>query len=76
MGKNKGLMRLYAERGDRRLRGAEIFGPNAEHLAHLIAWVIQQELTVDAILDLPFYHPVIEEGLRTALRDLRENLNG
>ena len=75
MGKNKGLMRLYAERGDRRLRGAEIFGPNAEHLAHLIAWVIQQELTVDTILDLPFYHPVIEEGLRTALRDLRDNLN-
>jgi dihydrolipoamide dehydrogenase len=26
------------------------------------------------MLDMPFYHPVIEEGLRTALRDLNHNL--
>lgn len=26
-------------------------------------------LTVDAMLDMPFYHPVVEEGLRTALRN-------
>jgi len=24
---------------------------------------------VDAILEMPFYHPVVEEGLRNALRD-------
>ena len=72
MGKNKGLMHLYAEKGDRRLQGAQIFGPSAEHLGHLISWVIQQELTVDAILDMPFYHPVVEEGLRTALQDLQK----
>lgn len=75
MGKNKGLMHLYAEKGDRRLRGAQIFGPSAEHLGHLISWVVQQEMTVDAILDLPFYHPVVEEGLRTALQDLQKNLD-
>ena len=23
---------------------------------------------------MPFYHPVVEEGIRTALRDLRESL--
>jgi dihydrolipoamide dehydrogenase len=27
-------------------------------------------MTVFDLLQLPFYHPVIEEGLRTALRDL------
>lgn len=75
MGKNKGLMHLYAEKGDRRLRGAQIFGPSAEHLGHLISWVVQQELTVDQILELPFYHPVVEEGLRTALQDLQKNLD-
>ena len=75
MGKNKGLMHLYAEKGDRRLRGAQIFGPSAEHLGHLISWVVQQELTVDQILELPFYHPVVEEGLRTALQDLQNNLD-
>ncbi len=31
-------------------------------------------LTVSSMLDMPFYHPVIEEGLRTALRDLNHNL--
>jgi dihydrolipoamide dehydrogenase len=27
------------------------------------------------MLEMPFYHPVIEEGLRTALRDLNRNLH-
>jgi len=49
--------------------GAEWIGPDAEHIAHLLAWALQMKLTVDAILEMPFYHPVVEEGLRTALRD-------
>ncbi|MFO0745997.1 MAG: dihydrolipoyl dehydrogenase [Myxococcota bacterium] len=73
-GKNAGLMRLYGERGTNRLLGAEMVGPRMEHLAHLIAWVIQQGLAVDEILALPFYHPVYEEGLRTGLQDLRRQL--
>jgi len=31
-------------------------------------------MTVPQMLDMPFYHPVIEEGLRTALRDLNAKL--
>jgi dihydrolipoamide dehydrogenase len=31
-------------------------------------------MTVEAMLEMPFYHPVVEEGLRTALRDLKEQL--
>ncbi|MDF2155684.1 hypothetical protein [Vibrio sp. CAU 1672] len=27
------------------------------------------------MLDMPFYHPVIEEGVRTALRDLNAKLH-
>ena len=54
--------------------GAEMAGPRAEHLAHLLAWSLQQRLTVPQMLDMPYYHPVIEEGLRTALRDLNRNL--
>ncbi|MBZ9538623.1 dihydrolipoyl dehydrogenase [Modicisalibacter tunisiensis] len=71
---NQGLMRLYAEHGSGLFLGAEIFGPRAEHLAHLLAWSLQQRLTVSQMLDMPFYHPVIEEGLRTGLRDLNANL--
>jgi len=29
---------------------------------------------VQQMLDSPFYHPVIEEGVRTALRDLNRRL--
>ena len=71
---NKGHMRVYAEQGSGRFIGAEIFGPAAEHLAHLLAWAHQAGMTVPQMLDMPFYHPVIEEGLRTALRDVMAKL--
>ncbi|MGA4607087.1 hypothetical protein [Pseudoalteromonas maricaloris] len=44
--------------------------PAAEHLSHLLALAIQRQLTVHDMLAMPFYHPVLEEGLRTALRDI------
>ena len=72
--KNAGRVRVYADKNSGVLLGAELFGPAAEHLSHLLAWVVQQELTVTEVLKMPFYHPVIEEGLRTALVDLRTNL--
>jgi dihydrolipoamide dehydrogenase len=74
MRQNRGLLRVYGERGSHRFLGAEMIGPRAEHLAHLLAWACQSQMTVEQMLEMPFYHPVIEEGLRTALRDLKENL--
>ncbi|KLT73104.1 dihydrolipoamide dehydrogenase [Neisseria arctica] len=71
---NKGHMRVYAEQGSGLFLGAEIVGPAAEHLAHLLAWAHQQKMTITQMLDMPFYHPVIEEGLRTALRDVNSKL--
>jgi dihydrolipoamide dehydrogenase len=35
---------------------------------------VQSRLTVEQMLEMPFYHPVVEEGVRTALRDLAANL--
>ncbi len=66
--KNQGLLRIYANPDDGRFLGAEMFGPRAEHLGHLLAWAHQSKMTVEQMLGMPFYHPVIEEGLRTALR--------
>lgn len=73
-GRNRGLVRLYAERHGSRLIGAEMFGPHMEHMAHLLAWVVQEGMTVQQVLRMPFYHPVYEEGLRTALRELAAEL--
>lgn len=67
---NKGLMHLYGDPETGALLGAEMIGPEHEHLAHLLAWCIQMHMTVDDILQMPFYHPVIEEGLRSGLRSL------
>lgn len=71
---NRGKLRVYGERDSHRVIGAELIAPAGEHLAHLLAWSIQRELTVEEMLALPFYHPVVEEGLRSALRDLAKNL--
>ncbi|WP_415400876.1 dihydrolipoyl dehydrogenase [Tateyamaria sp. SN3-11] len=74
MGVNKGLLHVYAEKDTGLLLGAELIGPAAEHLAHLLAWSITGGITVSEALERPFYHPVIEEGLRTALRDVNSKL--
>ncbi|TWX66707.1 dihydrolipoyl dehydrogenase [Colwellia demingiae] len=74
MGKNKGLLKVYADQYSGEFLGAEMFGPAAEHIGHLLAWARQQQMTVQAMLTMPFYHPVIEEGLRTALRDAQHKL--
>ncbi len=75
IGKNSGPLRVYGEHGSGLFMGAEMFGPAAEHIAHLLAWSVQRRLTVSEMLEMPFYHPVIEEGVRTVLRDLNRNLS-
>jgi dihydrolipoamide dehydrogenase len=74
--RNRGLMHVYVDRATRRFVGAEWIGPDAEHIAHLLSWALQMGLTVDAMLAMPFYHPVVEEGLRSALRDAAAQLAG
>ena len=68
--KNKGLLNVYADPVSGRFLGAEMLAPAAEHLSHLLAWALQSKMTIEQILGMPFYHPVVEEGLRTALHDL------
>lgn len=76
MRKNRGKLRVYAQRGSGVFLGAEMAGPSMEHVSHLLAWAVQQELTVEQMLSMPFYHPVVEEGLRTALQHLAAELAG
>lgn len=71
---NRGLLRLYAARDAGRLLGAEMAIPAAEHMAHLLALAIGQGVTVHDLLRMPFYHPTLEEGLRTALRTIAREL--
>lgn len=74
LGKNKGGIEIYIERKSEKLLGAELFTEATEHMAHLLSWIIGEGLTLNDILEKPFYHPTLEEGLRTALKHARRQL--
>lgn len=73
-GENVGAVEVYVDPKSRKLIGAELLMYSAEHIAHLLNWAVQNELTIDEILENPFYHPTIEEGIRTALKHARRQL--
>ena len=75
MGKNKGVMRVYADKTTGKLLGATLVAVKAEHIAHQLAWAIQRGLSVVDVLRLPFYHPVIEEALQACLYDVLRQLD-
>jgi len=74
MARNSGHLRVYGKWQCGSILGAEMIGPRVEHLAHLLAWTAQTGACVGQVLRQPFYHPVVEEGVRTALRDLAGQL--
>jgi len=67
IGKNRGVLRIYVQRSNGKLLGAAMACVKGENLAHLLAWSVQQDLTVFDLLKMPFYHPVIEEALQAVL---------
>ncbi|MGV0951834.1 MAG: dihydrolipoyl dehydrogenase [Azonexus sp.] len=72
LGGEESLLRLYADARDGKLLGAAMVATGGEHLAHLLAWAIQRGETAHSLLQLPFYHPVIEEMLQTALKEIAQ----
>ena len=75
MGKNRGIIRVYVNKADGLVMGAAMACVKGEHLAHLLAWSIQQGLTVFDLLKMPYYHPVIEEALQGALYGVLSELD-
>jgi len=74
MGANRGIIRLYADKKSGVLLGATLIAERGEHLAHLLAWCIDEQMTVLQLLRKPFYHPTMEEAVQGALRDLLHKL--
>jgi len=75
MGKNRGLIRIYANKKSGELLGASLACVKGENLGHLICWCIEMKMTVHQMLRMPFYHPVIEEALQAALYNLKSKLD-
>lgn len=74
MDQDFGLICLFADKQTGQLLGGELVMPQAEHIAHLLAWCVQQQMTVEQILTMPFYHPVLEEAVESTLKMLRDKL--
>jgi dihydrolipoamide dehydrogenase len=66
---HRGMIQVYAAKGDGSLLGAEIFGRGAEHMAQTLALALEHEMTVDEILKMPVYHPSLEEVMKGALNN-------
>ena len=75
MGKNKGHIRVYAEKSSGKLLGASICASKGESLIHMLTIAIQNQQTVQDLLAMPFYHPTIEEAVQAALYDLYSKLD-
>ena len=75
MGRNQGICELYAERSTGKLTGALLVGPDIEHIAHLLAWSMERGATANGLLSNPFYHPTLEEGMKTALQEICRTLS-
>jgi len=74
--RDRGVLRVYARADNGLIQGAEMCAPAGEHFAHLLALAVDRSLGVRDLLAMPFYHPVLEEGLRTALRSIASRLPG
>lgn len=74
MGVNCGLLHIYGCKQTDKVLGASMIGPDAEYIGHILATAITNDICVKQLLDTPFYHPTILEGLRTALRDVQHKM--
>ena len=75
MGKNKGHIRIYANNDTGLLLGASICASKGESLIHMLTLAIHNQQTVQDMLAMPFYHPVMEEAVQAALYDLYHKLD-
>lgn len=70
----RGMLQIYASKVDGRILGAEIFGRGAEHMAHTLALAIEYKADVAGMLEMPFYHPCLEEVMQDALINASKKL--
>ena len=68
--RNQGVARFYAEPGTGKLTGAAMVGPGMDHIGHLLVLALIHGETASSLLDMPFYHPTLEEGLKSGLREI------
>ena len=69
-----GILRIYADKKTGKLLGAAMLGTRAEHIAQFLALAIEQKMTVHELLAVPYYHPVVEEMIQSAVQDIARTM--
>lgn len=67
---HRGMIQIYADKENGTLLGAEIFGRGAEHMAHTLVLAIEHGMSASEMLQMPVYHPTLEEVMKGALTKL------
>lgn len=69
-----GILRIYADKKTGKILGAAMVGARAEHIAQFLALAIAQKMTVHELLAIPYYHPVVEEMVQSAVQDIARTM--
>jgi|SRR5690625_1034199 len=70
----EGILRIYANADTGLIYGASMVGPRAEHVGQFLALAIEQKMHVHELLAAPYYHPVVEEMVQSALQDIARRM--
>jgi dihydrolipoamide dehydrogenase len=66
---------LVAGRRTGEIHGAQILGPRADDLIHVLSGIMYYRGTAAQMLEMPWYHPTISEVLLTLARDLQSQID-
>lgn len=66
------FIKLIAERRTARLIGAQILGPRADDLIHILSTAMFYSGTARDLLAMPWYHPTLSEGVLEMARDVAQ----
>ena len=76
VGEEFGLVKLLADKSNGKLIAACGYGPHVIDYCHSMVLAIHKGLTVQEILEMPWYHPTLGEIWSYAAEDLLEELEG
>jgi pyruvate/2-oxoglutarate dehydrogenase complex dihydrolipoamide dehydrogenase (E3) component len=67
-----GLWKLVAERSTGEILGAQIFGPRADDLVHILSTAMYHRTTAAQLLQMPWYHPTLAEVALSLARQIEQ----
>ena len=70
-----GYVRVFAQKSDRTIIGAECVGRDASEVIHALSVAVATGQTVESMLKVHWYHPTLSEIWTYPLEDIRDALN-